>query len=268
MTEAVNGLRTNLAVKNISQPAFLPEKNVWLQVQKNAYLATDITTKKVDTLVSVYQLNKNLTQDKKLKRLPIITFINDRKGYYKSDSTYTQIEKMGSDWVTKPWLVIPSKAENMVVLEDVNTIVYTLGNNLYAHVNGKTIAVTQEKNENILSGQAVHRNEFGIDKGIFIAPDHKKIAFYQMNQTMVADYPVIDWSVVPAQNHNIKYPMAGNTSHQVRLGVFDIDKETTEWMKTDGDKEQYLTSIAWTPDSKSVFIGILNRDQNNLSLNL
>ncbi len=88
--------------------------------------------------------------------------------------------------------------------------------------NGQAFAITDEKNENIISGQSVHRNEFGIDGGIFSAPDNSMIAFYRMDQTMVNDYPVIDWSVTPAKNHNIKYPMAGGTSHQVSLGVYDI----------------------------------------------
>lgn len=268
MAEAVNGLRSNLAVKNIAQPSWLPQQNAWVQAQKNAYLLTDAKTKKADTLVSLTQLNKNFTKEKSLKRLPFISFSSDKSAYFRTDSTYTKIEKLGDEWKTKSWLVIPSKAENIQVLEAENTIVYTLGNNLYANVNGKNIAITQDKNENIINGQAVHRNEFGIDKGIFISPDRKKIAFYRMDQTMVADYPIIDWSVVPAHNHNIKYPMAGKTSHQVTLGVYDLSKGTTQWMKTEGDKEQYLTSISWTQDSQSVFIGILNRDQNHLDMNL
>jgi dipeptidyl-peptidase-4 len=102
---------------------------------------------------------------------------------------------------------------------DNKTFAFTAKNNLFVNKNGKTIAVTNEANENIISGQAVHRNEFGIDTGIFPAPNSESVAFYRMDQTMVADYPIIDWSVTPAVNHNIKYPMAGQTSHQVTLGV-------------------------------------------------
>ncbi|MBS1571582.1 MAG: DPP IV N-terminal domain-containing protein [Bacteroidetes bacterium] len=268
MAEAVNGLRTNLAVKNISQPSWIPGKNILVKFDNNAYLSTEVDTKKTDTVISLFQLNKNFAKEKSLKKLPVITFINDKNGYYKTDSTYFKIEKNGSDWKTSPWLNFPSKAENITVLEDANTLVYTLSNNLFANQNGKAIAITQDKNENILNGQAVHRNEFGIDKGIFISPDHKKIAFYRMDQSMVADYPVIDWSVVPAQNKNIKYPMAGKKSHEVTLGIYDLETGKTNFINTIGDKEQYLTSIAWTPDSQSVFIGILNRDQNNLDMNL
>lgn len=165
------------------------------------------------------------------------------------------------------WLTLPNNAENVQVVEEQDFIVYTLGNNLYLqNRNGKT-AITNEKDENIISGQSVHRQEFGINKGIFISPDKTKIAFYKMNQTMVKDYPIIDWSGVPAKNNNIKYPMAGDTSHQVVLGVYDISAQKTTYMKTEGDKEQYLTAISWQPNSKNIFIGVLNRKQNHLMMN-
>ena len=44
----------------------------------------------------------------------------------------------------------------------------------------------------IVYGQAVHRNEFGIEKGTFWSPDGKKLAFYRMDQSMVTDYPQVD----------------------------------------------------------------------------
>ena len=84
---------------------------------------------------------------------------------------------------------------------------------------------------------------------------------------MVTSYPIIDWSATPAVNKNIKYPMAGALSHHVTLGIFDIKTGKTTFLKVDGDPEQYLTAITWNPDSKSVFVGVLNRDQNHLKMN-
>ena len=52
---------------------------------------------------------------------------------------------------------------------------------------------------------------------------------------MVADYPVIDWSVTPAVNTNIKYPMAGKTSHEVTLGVYNIKNQSTTFLKVEGE---------------------------------
>jgi len=88
-----------------------------------------------------------------------------------------------------------------------------------------------------------------------------------MVQTMVTDYPVIDWSVTPAENHNIKYPMAGAKSHEVTLWIYNFKTKSTQFLKIEGDPEQYLTAISWSPDSKYVFVGVLNRGQNHLKLN-
>lgn len=267
MAEAVNGLRSNLAVKNISQFAFSPDGKTYTQAVKNGYLITDIKTGKTDTLVSAYQLNRNLADDKKLKGLSGVRFLNDNSGYFVQSGEYFMLEKSGNSWNVKSISKADEGAENVRLLPDNATLVYTVKNNLYIRKNGKTTAITSDTDENILNGQAVHRNEFGINGGIFPAPNNSKIAFYRMDQTMVTDYPVIDWSVTPAKNVNIKYPMAGSKSHEVTLGVYDVKSNSTSFLNIEGDKEQYLTAVTWSPDSKYIFVGILNRDQNHLRMN-
>lgn len=268
MAEAVNGLRSNLAIKSISQAKWLKGGNSMMFMENKAYLVRDAQTNKVDTLLSVSQLNRASGLPAKMKALPVVTFNDAKSGYFKVDSTYYRLDKAGNDWKVKSWLTVPKKAANTNFIQDKSSVVYTIDNNLYLSTPERQIAITQDKNENIVNGQAVHRNEFGIDRGIFIAPDNSKIAYYRMDQTMVEDYPVIDWSVTLAQNHNIKYPRAGKTSHEVTLGIYDVKSGKTTFVKTEGPKDQYLTSIAWSPDSQFVFIGVLNRDQNDLKMNM
>lgn len=267
IAEAVNGLRSNLATKNISQFSWSDDNKSFYQSTKNAYLTTEVANLKQDTLVSLYQINKNLAPNLQLKSFPRITFINGNKGYFTQNSQYFWIEKTGTDWKVKEWIALDKAAENVELLSNNQGFVYTIKNNLYLNLNGKITAITNDENEDIVNGQAVHQREFGIDKGVFVSPDNSKIAFYRMDQTMVTSYPIIDWSVTPAVNNNIKYPMAGTLSHHVTLGIFDTKSGKTTFLKVDGDPEQYLTSITWNPDSKSVFVGVLNRDQNHLKMN-
>ncbi|WP_294304863.1 S9 family peptidase [uncultured Chryseobacterium sp.] len=267
MAEAVNGMRTNLAVKNISQFSWSADGKSYIQAVKGGYLITDIKTKKQDTLVSLAQLNRNLA-DNKFKAVPPIKFTGSGQGYFNANGKMVWMEKSGSDWKMKNTVAVDENAENMKVFSDNRTFAFTVKNNLFVSRNGKTIAVTSDSNENILNGAAnVHRNEFGIDTGIFPAPNSESVAFYRMDQTMVADYPIIDWSVTPAVNHNIKYPMAGKTSHQVTLGVFNIKSQKTTFLNIEGEKDQYLTAVTWSPDSKYIFVGVLNRGQNHLKMN-
>lgn len=267
MNDAVLGLRTNLAVKNIRDFSFSNDGKSYLQMVKNAYLITDIATNKSDTLVSLYQVNQNLSADQKLKALSPLKFLNNSKAYFSQKGKYFWLQKTGNSWQKTEFASIPEDAENAQLLPDNQTIIYTIKNNLFVNVNGKTLKITDDQNENIINGQSVHRNEFGIDGGIFAAPNFQKIAFYRMDQSMVTDYPIIDWSVTPAENHNIKYPMAGNKSHEVSIGIFDVKTQTKKFLNIEGDKEQYLTSVTWSPDSKSIFVAVLNRAQNHMKLN-
>ena len=267
IAEAVNGLRSNLAIKNISQFSWANDGKSYYQATKNGYLVTELSTQKQDTLVSLHQLNTTLSLDKKLKSFPRITFVSKDKGYFTQNSQNFWIERSGKEWKIKEGIALVKQAENTEAFSDNQGFAYTIKNNLYFNKNGKVTQITNDSNEDILNGQAVHQREFGITKGIFISPDNSKIAFYRMDQSMVKDYPIIDWSVVPAVNKNIKYPMAGTPSHHVTLGVYDIKTNKTTFLNIEGDPEQYLTVITWNPDSKSVFVGVLNRDQNDLKMN-
>lgn len=159
-------------------------------------------------------------------------------------------------------------AEN-VDMDPTNTrVAYTKAQNLYVSGAGReNEAVTIETNPGIVNGQAAHRSEFGITKGTFWSPTGRQLAYYRMDQTMVTDYPLMDISATPAQAKPIKYPMAGDKSHEVTVGVYDLETRKTVFLQTGEPKEQYLTNISWSPDEKSIYVAVLNRDQNHMKLN-
>ena len=145
---------------------------------------------------------------------------------------------------------------------------YTKENNLYCWDGEKEHAITNFADKNIVCGQTVSRNEFGIDGGIFIAPDAKKIAFYKKDESAVTDFPLLDITTRTGSLKNIKYPMNGMPSEVVSLGVYDIEKQSIIYLEvTDFDKERYLTNITWSPDSQRIYIQILDRAQKNIHLN-
>lgn len=89
-----------------------------------------------------------------------------------------------------------------------------------------------------------------------------------MDQRKVTDYPLVDVTTRVATLKNIKYPMAGMQSHYVTLGIYDINKKSKIYMQTGDTLDHYLTSVTWHPSEKYIFIGILNRDQNHLMMNM
>ena len=124
---------------------------------------------------------------------------------------------------------------------------------------------------NIVLGESVHRNEFGINGGLFWSPKASRLAFYRMDQSMVVDYPLVNTKAREAEVRNIKYPMAGMKSHEVTVGVWDCASQKLVYLNTARDttvheREMYLTNIAWSPDEKYVYIAKVNREQNHMWL--
>lgn len=142
-----------------------------------------------------------------------------------------------------------------------SNIAYTRANNLYIN----DTLVTNEP-AGIVCGQSVHRNEFGISKGTFWSPKGNLLAFYRMNESMVAQYPLVDITARIGEVNNIRYPMAGMTSHQVTVGIYNLANGQTTYLQAGDPTDRYFTNISWAPDEKSIYLIELNRDQNHARL--
>ncbi len=139
--------------------------------------------------------------------------------------------------------------------------------NLYIrYADGKTKQLTTDGNRDIVYAQSVHRDEFGIYKGIFWSPDGQKVAFYRMDQSMVKDYPLVNIDTRIATETPIKYPMAGETSHKVTVGIYDLKTENTFYLQAGDPTDRYFTNIAWGADGKQIYMIELNRDQTDMQL--
>ena len=132
--------------------------------------------------------------------------------------------------------------------------------------NEKKHQISTDGSREIVYGQSVHRNEFGIKKGTFWSPDGQRLAFYRMDQSMVTDYPQVDIFPRSATYEPDKYPMAGMTSHKVTVGVYDLESDKTTYLQAGDPTDRYFTNIAWSPDSKTIYMLELNRGQNDCRL--
>ena len=191
---------------------------------------------------------------------------------------------IGRDWVLFDW----KKQKTVWTLERFSgmqaeqlcyaskSLAYVDGWQLYVERAGsKPVKLTTDGSRQIVYGQSVHRDEFGITGGLFWSPDGQKLAFYRMDQSMVTDYPQVDipeptW--VPKSGSRIateapdKYPMAGETSHKVTVGVYDLATGKTIYLKAGDPTDRYFTNISWSPDAKTIYMFELNRDQNDCRL--
>lgn len=214
---------------------------------------------KNDTVLTSRDINKNN------KTLPVFTWLTNEEMLYADGISARTFNIKSKKETTK--IVLRENSANLHWNGDKSAIAYTVNQNLYFSTSTQTVAITNESNEAIVYGQAVHRNEFAIFDGIFWSPKNDKIAFYRMDQTMVSDYPLVDINPSPAKLNNIKYPMSGQASHEVSVGVYDINTNKTIYLKVAGAKDQYLTNIAWSNDGKYVYVAVVTRSYQEMNLN-
>lgn len=182
----------------------------------------------------------------------------------------TNRSNMLYDWKKKV-IVWQAERDTLRAHEEFNTPsrseVYTKNFDLYLRTaDGKAHRITTDGSKDIVYGQAVHRDEFGIKKGAYFSPSGQLLAYYRMDQSMVEDYPLVDIFTREAKLDAIKYPMAGMTSHKVTVGIYNPKTEQTVWLQAGDPTDRYFTNISWAPDEKTIYMIEMPRSQKKTEL--
>jgi dipeptidyl-peptidase-4 len=253
-----------------NQLKWVGDQDILMQVRGNEVITMVPGQKDEGVFLTLDELNGYAQKAgiDSLRRIPQLTWLNAYQAYFyalgKDGITLNQLD-VKSRKMTQ-FTTVPQGAANQTVSEPTMRVAYTVKNNLFVADGDKQIQITDNP-EGVVAGQSVHRNEFAINGGIFWSPDGSQLAYYSMDERMVTDYPLVDITERIATAKPIKYPMAGMTSHQVTLHVYDMATGKDLTVKTGEPVEQYLTAITWNPDNKRIYIGVLNREQNYLCFN-
>lgn len=268
---SLDGLFANRALypKSLANLQWVPNTTFYTWIGNDALIRTRADNGTTDTILTLRELRniakKVFISENKLQSFPAVTWLGE-------DMFYLTIQRSG-------YIFIPSAKKLELIYnpeegdenEDLNPkslyTAFTRGNNLFVRKNLLEFAITADPDTGIVNGQSVHRNEWGIEKGTFWSPDGLLLAFYRMDQSMVTEYPVADISTTPASRADIRYPMAGMNSHRVTLGIYNTITLKTTFLQTGEPADQYLTNVCWAPDGKSLYVVIVNRDQDHLWLN-
>ena len=262
MEEAVVGYHLYPRAKYIQWQG---DKNQFTYLDREGLTGESADKGEKTVLLTVPELNKIIGAD--LKGFPNFSWLDGntlvvaRQGkIYHIDVEKKQLKQTFS---------FPKGAANQTYSKAGNMYAYTVDNNLYyMDERGNSYAVTSDENKNIVNGQVVSRNEFGITGGIFWSPDGKKLGFYRKDESEVTNFPLLDINSRTGDLKEIKYPMAGMKSELVTMGVYDIASGTTVFLDVnDFGREQYLTGVTWAPESDIVYIQVLNRGQDHMRLN-
>jgi dipeptidyl-peptidase-4 len=164
-------------------------------------------------------------------------------------------------------LEISENSENLTFNNVSGFMAYTIGPDVYVSTTDGMKRVTNHEGTETSAGIAIHRSEFGIVNGLFWSENGDHLGFYEMDESMVTDYPLADYSTIPAILENIKYPMAGQASHHAKVGVYQVANDKLVYLKTGEPLEQYLTNFTFSPDAGTAYLAVVNRDQNHMKLN-
>ena len=254
--------------KPLAQLAFNFKGDAYTFVEKDNLISVATAGETRETKLSLSKLNEVLKaqNEAELKGFPGIEWQSENAFLFVNSS-----KQMSYDFLTSKITILNTwneNAENIDVATNKN-VAYTVKGNLFVQKSGENKVAWQSKEDgyNTVVGESVHRQEFGISKGTFWSPNGNRLAFYRMDQSMVSDYPLADYRLRTAKGRTIKYPMAGEKSHHVTVGIWDAKKNKVKFLETGEPAEQYLTNLTWSPDEKYLYIQVLNRDQNHVKLN-
>ena len=261
MEEAVLG--TGLAVENL-HCTWRADGGVYTVIEGDSLYTVEPKSGKRELLTTLERLNKVAGTD--LKRIPAHRLTRRGTMRFEAGRELIGIDPKADTLVHR--YAAPEGAENAVYADE-GRFLYHRANNLYwSDRSGVEHPITEYADKNIVCGQVVSRNEFGITKGTFVSPDLMKVAFYRKDESQVTSFPLLDVTTRTGSLVEIKYPMAGMPSERVSLDVYDFETGKTVTIKAvDFDKERYLTNIAWGPASDKIYIQVLDRAQKHMRLN-
>ncbi len=245
------------------------DKSTYTFVKDSFIYKSGIKSKMMDVpfvLLSKFNNDLEKANHKAVKRFPSISWKSSTIFTFALRDTFYSYNI--TDGNIKLLCYYPQE-EDVLMLNPVNysQAAFTRDNNLYMSDGETVIAVTNDENKGIVSGQTVSRSEFGIVDGIFWSPKGNLLAYYTKDETNVGEYPLVDIDAREAKVKMIRYPMAGMASEIIYINVYNPKTKTKVSLDTKDLKEFYFTNITWSPDEKFIFIQVLNREQNHMWLN-
>jgi len=195
------------------------------------------------------------------------------------DSKHLLLDKGGRLWLYDiaagtGTLIVDTKAgsgDDPKFSPDAANVSYLRNHNLYIHpVAGKNqeTALTNTTPDTLLNGEIdwVYLEELDVRSNYFWSPDSKAIAYLQMDEAKVPQYPITDWIPTHATIDQQRYPQPGDPNPGVRVGIVPIKNGKTKFIDVPFSmNNDYIPRFGWV-DAGTIYIEVLTRDQQHLNL--
>jgi len=130
------------------------------------------------------------------------------------------------------------------------------------------LALTTDREDTLLNGEVdwVYLEELDVRSNYFWSPDSHEIAYLQMNEVKVPQYPLVDWIPTHPTVDMQRYPQPGDPNPGVRVGVVGVNGGATHWLHIPFDNgNDYIPRFGWV-NPHVVWVEVLSRDQQHLDI--
>jgi dipeptidyl-peptidase 4 len=133
---------------------------------------------------------------------------------------------------------------------------------------GRERAITTGGTEEVRKGELdwVYPEELGICIGHWWAPDSSAIAYLEMDERKVPQFPLVDFESFTGEAELQRYPVPGGANPGVRVLVAPVAGGKVRPMDLGMETNMYIPRVNWLPDSKHLAIQRLDRAQTILDM--
>lgn len=164
--------------------------------------------------------------------------------------------------------------KNVTVSPDSTMVAFTRGNDLWVRSIADSVEtrLTFDGSDLVLNGYAswVYYEEiFGRSsnyRAFWWSPDSRSIAYYRFDNSGVPVFPIFSPFGQNGSLSMTRYPNAGQTNPDVKVGIVSLDSGETVWADFDYSLDQYFGTPFWSPDSEELYVQREPRRQSKLDL--
>jgi dipeptidyl-peptidase-4 len=147
---------------------------------------------------------------------------------------------------------------------------FVRGHNLWlvSVADAKERAFTTGGTEEVRKGELdwVYPEELELFTAYWWSPDSTSIAYLEMNESKVNQYPLVNFESYTGEAEQQRYPVAGGANPTVRVWVGPVSGGQAHQMDVGAETDIYIARVNWLLDSQRITIQRLNRIQDQLDL--
>ena len=110
----------------------------------------------------------------------------------------------------------------------------------------------------------VYPEELGTEHAFAWSPDARSIAYVQMDERGVTNFPIADFLNTDNSVKTQRYPLAGERNPRVALRLIEVSGDHDRLVYDAGSRDEYLPFFGWKPASDTLIAETLDRSQQHL----